>query len=310
LQPPLRQVPVRPERAPEAVLSHPSWKEGVRTLQNPAWPLLRLSAILFLTGPFDSLEDLARELPSPIDLDGVTYQDPTKTVLEHLDCIERLSEIKTGRPGAGPPMILSETGDLLDPMETALALIHQETLERELERANSLLCAPCGCALCCTGPSPGSHKLFFEIPLAGAECALFPLTVIDTPKSRVLTSGDEPPLIFSGRPFYEGEPGIYRWSNGPSLILPVGTCCPSLEETGRCRIYSARPRVCRLPQIFSVVVERDGERLAKRNRLLAVWDCPYVRALTDEIETYARRNGLAVVYRENKGEHGSFMTQA
>lgn len=310
MQAPYRQVHVRPECAPEAVLSHPSWKEGLRTLQNPAWPLLRLSALLFLTGPFDSLEGLAQELPSPLDIDGVTYQDPTKTLLDHLDCIQRLSEIKTGRPGVGLPVILSETGDILDPMEAALALIHQQALERELERANSLLCAPCGCALCCTGPSPGSRKLFFEIPLTGEECAIFPLPVIDTPKSRTLTSGDEPPLFFSGRPFYEGDPGIYRWSDGPSLILPVGTRCPLLEETCRCRIYSARPRVCRLPQVFSVVVEQDGGRFVRRNKLLAVWDCPYVRALTNEIETYARRNGLTVVYRENKGEHGSFMRHA
>lgn len=298
-----------PEQVPEAILSHPSWTEGVKILQNPAWPLVRLSALLFLTGPFDSFEALAKELPSPLDLDGVIYRDPAGIILEHLAGLRRFLDIKSERPVHGPQPVFSEDGCVLDPVETALALVHQETLEKELERANSLLCAPCGCTLCCTGPSLTSGKLFFEIPLAEDECALFSLPVIDTPEGRMRVSGDEPPLLISGRPFYEGyegDPAICRWSNGPSLILPVSMRCPSLDRTGRCRIYPVRPRVCRLPQIFPVVVEQDGRRLVRRNRLLAVWDCPYVRALTNEIGTYAKYNGLAVVYRENKGEHGHF----
>ena len=96
------------------------------------------------------------------------------------------------------------------------------------------------------------------------------------------------------------------------MILPKDTQCPTLDiSTGCCRIYPHRPEVCRRPQIFSYVLEHapdldieyDGRVLPtyiKQNKLLAVWDCPYVKILKDEIAQYAEICGLEPIFRENK----------
>jgi hypothetical protein len=76
-------------------------------------------------------------------------------------------------------------------------------------------------------------------------------------------------------------------------------------------IYAKRPEVCRKPQIFPYVLEKtddmakrnDGVRIPvymARNKMLAVWDCPYVRELQDEIGAYAEMSGLEPIFKKSK----------
>jgi len=178
---------------------------------------------------------------------------------------------------------------------------------RELESINSLLCGPQGCTLCCTGPADEEKQLFFEIPLQAEEAALFPLKRVDSVDSRKASPYDEAVFHPGDRPFYAGEPAIFHWRHGWSLILPRTARCPHLDEKGACGVYSRRPEVCRRPQIFPYLLERmpdmdkSGEKsYLLRNKLLAVWDCPYVKRLQEEIAAYAELCGLEPVFRENK----------
>lgn len=290
------------EMAKSFLVAAPQFREGVARLGHPAWPLVRLAVLLYLTGPFDTVEELVDELCGPLDLDGVSYPDPARALREYMPAMRHI-EFLMHPAKAHPPAsrILAEDGSPLDEFEGALAAIQQEVLEKELSTINSLLCAPCNCTICCTGPAPGSSKAFFEIPLLEEETRFLGLPVIDHPEARSKTSETDPPLLRGGRPFYEMGPVIIRWSGGPSLILPQGARCPALDENGRCGIYGERPRTCRMPQIFPYVTEPAGRSsFIRRGAILSVWDCPYVRALRDVIATYSERNGLAAVFRENK----------
>jgi Fe-S-cluster containining protein len=113
-------------------------------------------------------------------------------------------------------------------------------------------------------------------------------------------------------PFYKNEMALYHWQNGWSLILPEGSICPKLlADTKRCMIYKKRPEVCRKPQMFSYVLEKtsdtakrsDGELIPvymARNKVLAVWDCPYVRRYQDEIGAYVEMSGMEPVFKKSK----------
>jgi hypothetical protein len=174
-------------------------------------------------------------------------------------------------------------------------------MEDELAAINSLLCEPCSCALCCIGPEKSMEQEFFEIPLKEHETEIFAIDRYDTPASRCCLSGDG--LEINGSPFYRRpDPQLILWQNGCSLILPVATSCPGLADDGRCQLYAGRPAVCRKPQIFSYILEQDGQGRGYilRNSLLAVVDCPYVQLLQEEIGAYAAACELDLVLKENK----------
>ncbi|HSR36956.1 MAG TPA: YkgJ family cysteine cluster protein, partial [Desulfurivibrionaceae bacterium] len=209
-------------------------------------------------------------------------------------------------PGATGYRVIDEIGAEVDAMEALDLWLSHHLLIQELEAINSLLCAPCGCTLCCTGPEPEMSQEFFEIPLQKAEVQRFSLPVIDDDSSRATTPYQEPPLHCGETPFFTNGPAVYHWQSGWSLILPRGSRCPHLEPTGRCRIYPERPEVCRRPQLFSYVLEatvpeQDGvPTYQARRSLLAVWDCPYVQVLRDEIAAFAEACELTPVFRQNK----------
>ena len=191
----------------------------------------------------------------------------------------------------------------------------------ELEKINSLLCGPCMCVLCCVGPDYGvaadagrvMRQDFFEIPLTAKETALFELPKMDNEGTRARTSNTEPPLQVNGRPFYEQGPAIYNWQNGWSMVLPPHSVCPKLDGQRRCCcIYPQRPRVCRRPQLFPYLIQKSAARsngntrgpafvYITRHKLLAVWDCPFVRNFKKEIAAYAAACKLEPVFMENKG---------
>ncbi|MFH7320780.1 YkgJ family cysteine cluster protein [Desulfurivibrio sp. D14AmB] len=282
---------------------------GVDLLARPLLPLVRLLQLLYLTGPFSRVDEVLEQLHEPLETAGILYPEPDRLLAPHRDLLADFEKLKSR---AAIATVLDEEGQPLDRFTALESWICHTILSRELETINSLLCAPCGCTLCCTGPAPGLTQEFFEIPLQPEETALFPLPRIDTPASRKSSSASEPPLFHQDREFYRAEPALYHWRQGWSMILPQARRCPQLTAAGGCRIYPSRPRVCRLPQIFSYLLE---ERLPPagagsgasppvylaRHKLLVIWDCPYVRTLREEIARFAEASGLEPIFRHNKG---------
>ena len=153
---------------------------------------------------------------------------------------------------------------------------------------------------------------FFEIPLEDNEVDLFGLKRIDTEDSRTMTAQSDPPLQLEQTPFYKHEMALYHWKNGWSLMLPQGTVCSQLApDTKRCMVYAKRPEVCRKPQIFAYILEKTSDTARRsdgvlipvymaRSKVLAVWDCPYVRKFQQEIGVYAEMGGLEPVFKKSK----------
>lgn len=291
--------------------------DGQWLLAHPILPLVRIVRFLYLTGPFDTVAEVLTELTEPIETNTGIYQEPASLLTPYLPIMAIFEAEKAGR-GSPDAIILNEQRE---PMEGFAALDHwvaQQILTVELERLNSILCRPCGCVLCCEGPVVAAdggetRQHFFEIPLNDTETKLFELPVLDTEESRSLTALDDPGLSVDGRPFYEGEPALYKWRTGWSMILPRARACPHLDRRRfSCAIYPQRPEVCRRPQVFPYALERapelDEEREGRllpayysRGKLLAVWDCPYVKRFKEEIAQYAELCELEPVFMENKG---------
>lgn len=284
---------------------------GAALLARPLLPLVRLLLMLYLTGPFSRIDEVLAQLHEPLETAGIRYPEPDRLLAPHRDILLNFEKLKT--PAATPtPTVLDEARQPLALLEALEYLVCHAVLNRELEVINSLLCAPCRCTLCCTGPDPGMAQEFFEIPLTPKEISLFDLPLIDTSPSRSTDSTAEPPLLHQGREFYRTGPALYHWRQGWSMILPQAGRCPRLDHRGGCGIYLQRPKVCRLPQIFSYLLEEQppttgaaaGEAAPvylARHKLLAVWDCPYVQILQDEIGRFAETSGLEPVFRQNKG---------
>lgn len=275
-------------------------------IKRPLWPLFELASRLYLISPYDDMEGLARELPDHFDVSGITYDNPSALIGLIPGVFDRLILIKRRRDDISLPDIKNEDGESLSPFDAMISLTKQKVLEYELEVINSVLCGPCGCTLCCTGPDLSARQEFFEIPLLDKELSLFKLPVVDIHDSHAKTAYSEPELEIGGVPFYKRPAAIYHWSNGYSLILPRMTRCPHLDGSGACGIYSKRPMVCKKPQIFPLVIEKLSgpqdaeERYVRRDTLLAIWDCPYVKRLKDEIIAYAGHCNLTCIFKENK----------
>jgi len=279
------------------------FQAGLTLLNNPILPLARLVQILFISGPFSSVAEVLAELNEPIETNTSSYNDPQAVLTPYLDILEEYQRMKNGQ--ALPCQILDADNNQLDPLEALGLWVSQKLLTRELETINSLLCAPCGCTLCCIGPDDSHSQLFFEIPLSREESDLFSLPSIDTDDSRQQTPYSETILVLDGKPFFDHGPAIYHWQSGLSMILPKGASCPKLLDDGRCAVYPKRPDVCRRPQIFPYVLEPstdvEGEKpFTAQRKLLAIWDCPYVKQYKNEIAAYAEICELEPVFKENK----------
>lgn len=261
------------------LLPHPNdLAAGRALLSRPLVPLARLVGFLYLTGPFDRIAEVLPELPDPIETSGAIYERPAALLQPFLPILAEFEQLK--HPTARPYRVLDGAGNELPAMEAIDLWLSHHLLVQELEAINSLLCAPCGCTLCCIGPEADMNQAFFEIPLHPAEAQRFSLPAIDTAASRAATPYQEPPLHRDAAPFYATGPALYHWQSGWSLILPQGAACPHLEPSGRCRIYPDRPEVCRRPQIFPYALEAiPGQQAGgittyqARRALLAVWDC-------------------------------------
>jgi len=278
---------------------------GRELLRRPVLPLASMVQFLYMTGPFATVAEVIDELPEPIETGQALYPQPRSLLREYLPVLGALEKVKAGTFTL--PGIVDVENNPVDPFTAGTALIQQELLTAELERINSVLCAPCGCTLCCVGPEPSMAQEYFEIPLTLPELDLFPINRCDSEISRQQQPQDEEELYWEGKPFYHvATPTLFHWKSGWSLILPRNASCPNLNDKGQCRVYSDRPIVCRRPQIFPYVVEqleaREGEEpvLRIRQSLLAVIDCPYVRELQDELSQYAAASELDLILKQNK----------
>ncbi len=281
-------------------------QQGIALLSTPVLPLVSMVQFLFLTGPFETVAEVIGELPEPIETGHAVYATPRALLREYQDLLLPLEGLKNGE--APEAAIVDSNGRPVDPMTGTGALVLQQVLSAELERINSLLCAPCDCSLCCIGPDETMAQEFFEIPLTGAETALFPVERCRSGTIGARCAMDPEPVLVNGRPFYDrSDCALFHWRNGWSLILPRSARCPNLEpDSGRCRVYGQRPGVCRRPQIFAYILEPleeaepGGPAWRLRNSLLAIVDCPYVNLLRDEIAAYGAACELDVIFKQNK----------
>jgi Fe-S-cluster containining protein len=296
-------------------------REGLRLLHHPVLPLFRIVQFIYLTGPFDRVEQVIAQFTEPVETKTATYEDPAAILAPYLPIMKGIEPLKNTE-GHAVPLIVDEQDKPVNRFSAMESWIGQQILEMELEKINSLLCGPNACVLCCVGPDYGlagdagrqMTQDFFEIPLAAEETALFELPKRESAETRGRTANMEPVLQVDGRPFYEQGPAIYHWRNGWTMILPARWACPQLDDQRRtCRIYPRRPAVCRRPQIFAYLIEKSAAQgrdnrpqepdpvYVTRHKLLAVWDCPYVRGFKEEIAAYAAACGLEPVFMENKG---------
>jgi len=276
-------------------------QEGIALLGQPVQPLVSMVQFLYLTGPFDRVEEVIDEMPEPIETGYALYENPRALLRSHLEHLRMLEGLKSGEEIEHK--VVNESGEPVDDMMARASLVSQRIMEDELEAINSVLCGPCGCTLCCTGPNKTMNQEFFEIPLTAEEKELFSVTRHDSADCRSRRALDDEVLQVAGVPFYKlQDPGLFHWQNGWSLILPRESSCPGLEENGRCRVYLTRPQVCRRPQIFSYILEKTDkpDQFRLRNSLLAVTDCPYVQVLREEIAAYAAACEMELVLKGNK----------
>ncbi|MFC1523574.1 YkgJ family cysteine cluster protein [Thermodesulfobacteriota bacterium] len=283
--------------------------QGIIMLRHPVIPLVKILQLLYLTGPHLKISDLLDEFQEPFETGGATYDNPGRILKSYLPDLDILEFMKNNDPL--PWTILNEEYEQVDRLESIGLMVTHRVLTRELETINSLLCGPCNCALCCIGPDEKMLQDFFEIPLMEQETAFFNLPKISTKDSTSQSPNSEPPLDIDGQPFYHSSPAVYKWESGWSLILPRQSSCPQLGHNNACLIYPDRPMTCRRPQIFAYALEPHPDinnqvegliipSYIARNKILAIWDCPYVREFKQKIAEYAEMSELEPVFKTNK----------
>lgn len=297
---------------------------GVELLKRPLVPLTFLLCRLFMATGLPTVQAAVDKLKENIVLDGITYDSPQSILQDYLDIFEPMERFKKGEYKSARRLIVDGNKNVLDPVAGMILEIKQELVARELERINSALCGQYHCIICCRGPVHEEENFFFELPLREEEVQLFHLPLIDNSDSRNTHAFADSPYKIENEPFYMRGPALYRWQEKWGLVLTKESSCPNLiDQNGRCRIYEKRPDVCRLPQIFPLVLERVydpgvTEEIAGRNsvlfaelkdkdhyyvvreKILAVWDCPYVREYKEDIIRYAEVSSLEPVFRQNK----------
>ena len=296
---------------------------GLSRLKKPVLPLVNMVQFLYLTGPFATMDEVISRLTKSVELEGVVFENPQEMLRSYTAYLQEFEVLKgKKRLSVSLPFIVNEKQEPVAKRQALELWIKQQILSQELETINSMLCEPCGCVLCCTGPNSefdeasgfkGEMKQrFFEIPLTESEIDLFPIDRVDTSQSRTMTAHSEPSLQIGQKLFYRHDMALYHWRTGWSLILPEGAACPHLlADTRKCRVYAERPAVCRKPQIFAYVLEKtadvakrsDGAAIPvhmARNKVLAIWDCPYVRKFQDAIGSYVEMSGLEPVFKKSK----------
>ncbi len=299
-------------------------ESGTKLLKRPVSPLMFFLTLIFFAGDYQDIGQLIDEIPDQLTIKGLTYEKVRQIFGEYLDILRRQNALKPKKDLKVERIVIDPDMRLID-LRRAIALsIKHSIVARELGKINSLLCPRYKCVECCRGPHNHHKDYFFELPLSPDEISLFNVPRVDNASTRSSHAFAEPSPVFEGKEFYLHPPAIYNWNKGWSLILPRETYCPNLDvEKGKCIIYQKRPEVCRLPQIFPLVLERhyDPKAVSRfsetlrlspsdlkdshniyiaHNGILGILDCPYVREFQHEIVDYAALSGLKAFFRRSK----------
>jgi Fe-S-cluster containining protein len=300
-------------------------ESGIQLLKRPVTPLMSFLTSTFFAEDYQDIGQLMNEIPESLTIKGVTYEDAKQVFADYLDILQRQNILKdkTRNPKVGR-IVVDLDMRLVEPQKSLIYIVKHAVITREIKRINSLLCSQYDCVECCRGPHDDHQDYFFELPLSGSEIYSFNVPTIDSRYSRSTYPYAEPSPCFDGKEFYLHPPALYYWKKGWSLILGKETYCPNLNvNKGMCTIYEKRPEVCRLPQIFPLVLDRhyDPEAVAKlsgahglkrsdlkdedniyvgHNALLGIVDCPYVREFQSEIVDYAVLSGLKPFFKRSK----------
>lgn len=299
-------------------------KSAIRLLKTPVSPLMSFVTITFFAGDYQDIGQLIDGIPDSLTIKGVTYERARETMAEYLDILCRQNVLKAGKNLKPDKIVVDLEMKLVGSSKAVVFDVKHSVITRELKRINSLLCLDHGCVECCRGPHNSHRDCFFELPLSSDDLEFFRVSKVNTEYTRSTHAFAEPDPVFEGKKFYAHPPTMYHWEKGWSLILPRETYCPNLDvEEGKCIIYQKRPEVCRLTQIFPLVLDRHYDpkavsRLAEiaglglsdlkdrnniyvaQNAVLGILDCPYVRELKQEIVDYAALSGLKACFRQNK----------
>ncbi len=211
------------------------FEQGLSRLKKPVLPLVNMVQFLYLTGPFETIEEVLSRLTKSVELEGVLYENPQGMLKPYATLLKEFEVIKGKKKlSAGLPFIINEKEEPVAKRQALELWIKQQIISQELETINSLLCGPCGCVLCCTGPNSGFDEAsgfkgkmkqeFFEIPLEDNEVDLFGLKRIDTEDSRTMTAQSDPPLQLEQTPFYKHEMALYHWKMAGVL------CCRKVQS--------------------------------------------------------------------------------
>ena len=281
-------------------------KAGLRLLRHPVRPLLSIVEFILHTGGFAGVQEVLALLPENIETETAHYNNARQYLQPYIKELERFHSGNSDEDAARP-VVFDADGDPMDHLAAQSALLTQKILEKELEQINSLLCGAHTCTLCCTGPDATMQQEYFDIPLREGEEVLF--AELDwIPIGQENAARQQLETVVAARHDLGGcGAALAKHRQGTSLILPKLSQCPALDGKGRCSIYDNRPQVCRKPQIFPYLLEKeqghraDGRPVFRlRNTLLAVMDCPYVQQLQHDIALYAAASELELVFRRNK----------
>jgi hypothetical protein len=174
-------------------------RDGKFRLQHPVLPLVEMVQFLYLTGPLETIDGVLKEMTEVIEIKGAVYENPHQSLAPYIQILQDFEVVKGKRKlSYNFPFIVNEKEEPQAKLKSLELWIKQRVLTKELEEINSILCEPCGCVLCCTGPDSGFDEAagskkkmqqeFFEIPLHKKEIKLFELQMVDTGESRSLTA--------------------------------------------------------------------------------------------------------------------------
>ena len=168
------------------MINRDRFAQGLQALRKPVLPLVSIVQFLYLTGDFATPQEIVAQMPVDIETGYTVYQDAASDLAPYLDLLAPFAALKAGKPMQ--QLVIDSAGNPLDPTTATSALVAQSILSRELERINSLLCAPCHCTLCCVGPDVSMSQAYFEIPLGDDEVGSFALEQVDNAGSRCTTA--------------------------------------------------------------------------------------------------------------------------
>ena len=131
-----------------------AFEPGLAGLKKPVLPLVHMVQFLYLRSPVGTIEEVLGLLTKPVELENVLYENPPDLLRPYGSFLQEFEILKGRRkPASALPFIVNEKDEPVAKRQALELWIRQQILSRELETINSLLCGPCGCVLCCTGPN-------------------------------------------------------------------------------------------------------------------------------------------------------------